>query len=80
MIVFLRYEYKRMCLHLYVAWQVFVSCVFGGYVFGIYLFCSKRRLGFTVGISFAIARREAPIRNCLRAACMREGRERRHTP
>ena len=30
--------------------------------------------------AFAIARREAPIRKCLRAACMREGRERKHTP
>ena len=75
-----------MCLHLYVSFSFstlrgkFLSPACLVDMFLVYIWKQEGDWAPPWEFAFAIARREAPIRNRLRAACMREGRERRHTP
>ena len=70
----------RECVYTYTLRGKFLSPAYLVDMFLVYIWKQEGDWAPPWEFAFAIARREAPIRNRLRAACMREGRERRHTP
>ena len=70
----------RECVYTYTLRGKFLSPACLVDMFLVYIWKQEGDWAPPWEFAFAIARREAPIRRCLRVACMREGRERKHTP